>query len=171
MDGREDRKNMPLACTECRGALQEYLDGSLEKTRSVTVFLHLRECDACQREHDDLQALYGLLGSLPEHPVPAGFDDPILASVPLAAYRAMEPLRRERVPVFLEEGALPAFVRAPGVRIAGIVAAAVSVTAVLAAGAPEPVLAVAGAGLAPELLVRLQAVARRVALATRRAEG
>lgn len=171
MDGRDDNQHHDRACTECRGALQEYLDGTLEKTRSLEVFLHLRACAPCQAEHDELQALFGLLGSLPAQPVPAGFDAPILASIPLAAYRAMEPLRRARVPVFLEEEALPALVRAPAVRTVGLVAAAGCAVAVFAGGAPEGLLAVVGAGVLPELLVRLQAVARKVALATRRAEG
>ncbi len=171
MDGRDDHQHRAPACTECRDALQEYLDGTLEKTRSLEVFLHLRACESCQAEHDGLQALYGLLGSLPAQPVPAGFDGPILAAIPLAAYRAMEPLRRARVPVFLEEAALPAAVRAPVVRIGGLAIAACSAMAVLAAGAPAGLLAAVGVGVAPELLVRLQAMGRRVALATRRAEG
>ncbi|MBE0564356.1 MAG: zf-HC2 domain-containing protein, partial [Krumholzibacteria bacterium] len=124
MEGRNDRDGMTLACADCRGDLQEYLDGTLEKTRSVAVFLHLRACEGCRREHAGLQALFGLLGSLPPRPVPEGFDAPILASVPLAAYRAMEPLRRERVPVFLEAEALPGFVRSRAVRAAGLVVAA-----------------------------------------------
>jgi anti-sigma factor RsiW len=171
MDGRNDMNDKSLACAECRGELQEYLDGTLEKTRSVAVFLHLRACADCQREHDRLQALFGLLAALPRHEVPADFDAPILAAVPLAAYRAMEPLRRQRVPVFLEEQALPAFFRARPVRAAGLVIAAATVGAVLAAAAPPGLLAVAGAGAAPELLVRLQGLARRLTLAVRRAEG
>lgn len=171
MDGRDDHQHRAPACTECRDALQEYLDGTLEKTRSLEVFLHLRACAPCQAEHDELQALFGLLGSLPAQTVPAGFDGPILAAIPLAAYRAMEPLRRARVPVFLEEEALPALVRSPAVRAGGLALAVASAAAVLAAGAPAGLLAVVGLGAAPEVLVRLQAVARKVALATRRAEG
>ena len=171
MDGRDDNQLHEPACTECRGALQDYLDGTLEKTRSLEVFLHLRACAPCQAAHDEMQALFGLLGTLPEQPVPAGFDAPILASIPLAAYRAMEPLRRARVPVFLEEESLPALVRAPVARAVGLAAACCSALAVFAGGAPEGLLAVAGAGALPEVLVRLQAMARKVALATRRAEG
>ena len=171
MDGRDDNQHRDTACTECSGALQEYLDGTLEKTRSLEVFLHLRACAPCQAEHDELQALFGLLGALPAQPVPEGFDAPVLAAVPLAAYRAMEPLRRARVPVFLEEEALPALVRAPVFRASGLVIAVCSGVAVVAAGAPEGLLAAVGIGVAPEVLVRLQAMARKVALATRRAEG
>ena len=46
------RHRRPRTCTGCRGALQEYLDGTLDKTRSLEVFLHLRDCAPCQAEHD-----------------------------------------------------------------------------------------------------------------------
>jgi anti-sigma factor RsiW len=170
MTGRDEMKNLPGPCADCRGSLQEYLDGTLEKTRSLEVFLHLRDCGPCQAEHDELQALFGLLESLPAQPVPEDFDAPILASIPLDAYRAMAPLRRERVPVLLQEEALPALVRAPVVRASGLVVAAAAVAAVTLASAP-PVLLVGAAGALPEALVRLQAVGRTVALAVRRAEG
>lgn len=170
MTGRDELNNLPGACADCRGHLQDYLDGTLEKTRSLEVFLHLRDCAPCHQEHDAMQALFGLLEALPAQPVPEDFDAPILASIPLDAYRAMEPLRRERVPVLLQEESLPALVRAPAVRLAGLVVAAASVAAVTLAAAPAALL-VGAAGALPEALVRLQAAARTVALAVRRAEG
>jgi anti-sigma factor RsiW len=171
MEGRKDNNQTPLGCGDCRSELQEYLDGTLEKTRSLAVFLHLRGCPSCQAEHDAMQALFGLLESLPAEPAPEGFDEPILAAVPLAAYRAMEPLRRDRVPVFLTEEALPGFVRAPATRVGGLVLAAAAATAVGLADAPPVLLLATAAGALPELLVRVQGLARRATLALRRAEG
>ena len=171
MEGRRHNNQTPLACGDCRDELQGYLDGTLEKTRSLGVFLHLRGCAACQAEHDEMQALFGLLESLPRQSVPEGFDGPILASVPLAAYRAMEPLRRERVPVFLTEEALPGFVRAPATRGGGLAIAAIVLAAVGLADAPTWLLPAAALGGLPEVLVRVQGLARRATLALRRAEG
>jgi anti-sigma factor RsiW len=50
-DQRKDRGTEALACPDCRLELQDYLDGTLEKKRSLAVFLHLRDCEACGREH------------------------------------------------------------------------------------------------------------------------
>lgn len=120
--------------------------------------------------------MFTRLDALPSLEAPADFDASVLASVPYAAYRAMEPLRRERVPVFLEEQFLPAWLRSRATRVTGLVAAAGAVGAWLAgagaAGQPGEALlpAVALAGAVPELVVRLQGVGRRLAL-LRRAEG
>jgi anti-sigma factor RsiW len=171
MNGRKNKQDLPLACDQCREGLQEYLDGTLPKPESLRFFLHLRECGGCRREHDRLEGLFGMLESLPEHEAPADFDDAVLASVPYAAYRAMEPLRRERVPVYLEEAFLPRFVRAPATRLTGL---AVAVTAAVLARQTDgsallPVLMTAG--VLPELVVRLQSLGRRALGTTRRAEG
>ncbi|PIE75739.1 hypothetical protein CSA17_05890 [bacterium DOLJORAL78_65_58] len=76
----------------------------------------------------------------------------------------MEGIRRARVPAFLEEESLPAFVRARGIRIAGLVLAVTAVGARFVLDAPTYLDAAAVVGILPELLVRLQAVGRRVAL-------
>ncbi len=170
MNGRDDER-MLQGCRGCRDSLQDYLDGTLDKSRSLEVFLHLRDCAPCRHEHEALQALYGLLESLPQQPVPDGFDAPVLASVPLASYRAMAELRRDRVPVFLEEETLPAFIRAAGIRLAGLAVAAGSLALLFFGNGPGWLPALAGIAAAPEILVRLQAAGRRVALAVRRAEG
>ncbi len=169
-DLRKDRADQALNCPDCRLELQDYLDGTLEKKRSLSVFLHLRDCAACRLEHEALSVVFTRLDALPSLEAPADFDAAVLASVPYAAYRAMEPLRRERVPVFLEEQFLPAWLRSRATRVTGLVASAGAVGA-WAAGmgaAWLPIVALAGAG--PELVVRLQGVGRRLAL-LRRAEG
>jgi len=111
------------------------------------------------------------LESLPEVPVPADFDARILSSIPYAAYRAMEPIRRERVPVYLEETFLPATVRSPVVRMAGLAAAAIAGAGLVTGGLPDWSVAVCALGLVPELLVRLQRLARRARLAQERSGG
>lgn len=171
MDRNRNQSEARLECRDCLEGLQDYLDGTLEKSRSVQFFLHLRDCPGCKAEHDALQAMFSLLDALPQHEVPAGFDDRILASVPYAAYQAMEPIRRERVPVFLEEAFLPAFLRSTVVRVAGAALALAGIAAQQALAAPSLVAGISLLGLVPEFLVRLQGVGRRAALAVRRSEG
>lgn len=170
MDGndvRRDRGGEALECPDCRLELQDYLDGTLEKKRSLAVFLHLRECASCRLEHEALSLVFSRLDALPALEAPADFDASILASVPYASYRAMEPLRRERVPVFLEDRFLPAWVRSRMTRLAGLVAAAGAVGGLLAAPGQPWLAGVAVAGVLPELLVRLQGLGRRVVGAQR----
>jgi anti-sigma factor RsiW len=173
MDGhdlRNDRADARLNCPDCRHELQDYLDGTLDKKRSLGVFLHLRECAACRLEHDAMHAVFTRLDLMPELAPPADFDAAVLASVPYAAYRAMEPLRRERVPVFLEDHFLPAWLRARATRAGGLVAAAGATGAWLAGPGQAWLLAVAAVGLVPEILLRLQMVGRRL-VGVRQAEG
>jgi anti-sigma factor RsiW len=171
MYGKKNKPGEPLACDACREGLQEYLDGTLVKPESLRFFLHLRDCSACQEEHDRLEGMFQMLEALPDHEVPADFDEAILASVPYAAYQAMEPLRRERVPVFLEEAFLPRFVRSRVTRWAGFGVSAVSAGLALTGdgAAVLPVLMVAG--LVPEILVRLQGLGRRALGFAGRAES
>ena len=160
-----------LDCRECVDNLQEYVDGTLEKQQSLQFFLHLRDCVDCQEEHDNLVEMFQLLNSLPDHAVPDNFDDAILASVPYAAYKAMEPIRRQRVPVFLEDTFLPAAVRSRVVRIAGLGVASVAAGLSLAGNGPEFLALVAIVGVLPELLVRLQGIMRWAALAGSKSES
>jgi hypothetical protein len=171
MDGRKSNHDVTLACTDVRDLLQEYLDGTLTKSDSVAVFLHLRGCGDCQAEHERLQGVFSMLDGLPQLPVPDDFDARILETIPLAAYREMEPLRRERVPVFLEENYLPAWLRDARTRLAGLGVTLTAVVAVTAAGLPRSLLLAAVVGALPEILVRCQFWARRATLAWRRAEN
>ncbi len=160
-----------LDCRECADNLQEYVDGTMEKQLSLQFFLHLRDCSDCQEEQEKLTELFQLLGSLPDHEVPADFDGAILASVPYAAYKEMEPIRRERVPVFLEDTFLPAVVRSRVTRLAGLGVAAVSAGLSLAGTGHEALPFVAVLGVMPELLVRLQGVGRWAVLAGNKSES
>ena len=171
MYGKNNKPDLPLACEDCRQGLQEYLDGTLEKPESLRFFLHLRECPGCHKEHDRLQGLFQMLESLPDHEVPSDFDGAVLASVPYAAYQAMEPLRRDRVPVYLEEAFLPRFVRSPLTRLAGFGAASVAAALALTGDGSTVLPVVIVAGLVPELLVRLQGLGRRALGTARRAES
>lgn len=171
MDSEAKNNNQPFGCDGCRENLQDYLDGTLDKNQSMHVFLHLRECSDCQTEHENLKVLFSALESLPDLPVPDNFDETVLASVPYNAYKEMAGLRAERVPVFLEEEFLPAFVRAPGVRWSGGLIAAGSLATQWLADGPQFLIAVAIAGLAPEILVRLQGLGRWATLSVRRSES
>ncbi len=152
----------PLACADCQDGLQEYLDGTLEKKQSLKFFLHLRDCSVCQEEHTRLQGMFEMLDALPSQEVPADFDDAILASVPYAAYREMEPLRRERVPVYLEEHFLPQIVRSRVTRLSGLGITVAAIAAAVVLDGPVWLSVAASAGVVPELLVRLQGIGRRV---------
>ena len=169
MDRHEKTGGAPLECGACRDQMQEYLDGTLDKTSGLSVFLHMRDCADCQAEHDRLVGLFQLLEGLPDHEPPADFDQKILASVNYEGYKAMEGIRRARVPVFLEEESLPAYVRAPVTRIAGLVVAAGAVGAQLTLDFPASLSVAVVVGAMPELMVRLQAVGRRVAVGMTRA--
>lgn len=167
---RHDRAQAALDCPDCRLALQDYLDGTLEKKRSLSVFLHLRTCPACRVEHEALQDVFARLDALPVLEAPADFDAAVLASVPYGAYRAMEPLRRQRVPVFLEDRFLPGWLRSRVTRALGGVAAVAAVAASLAGAGPAWLALVPAVGLLPEALVRLQWAGRRL-VGERRTEG
>ncbi len=166
-DSERDRDSGALACPDCRLELQDYLDGTLEKKRSLAVFLHLRDCAACRAEHESLRSVFSALDALPAVEAPADFDATVLAAVPYADYRALEPLRRERVPVYLERGFLPAWLRARATRAAGLVVAAAAGAVWLAGVGPAWLAGVAALGVAPELLVRLQGLGRRLVAAQR----
>ncbi len=161
--GRNE-SNQPLECGTCRDSLQEYLDGTLEKKTSLQLFLHLRDCEECREQHDQLQSMFQLLDNLPDHQVPTNFDEKVLASVNLQGYRAMESIRRERVPVYLEEAFLPAVIRSRVTRYGGIGVSVLAMVAQLTLGGAPYLPVVAAIGLVPELLVRLQGIGRRAVL-------
>jgi anti-sigma factor RsiW len=174
MNGKEhdpgQNSSGPLACRECRDGLQEYLDGTLDKKQSLQFFLHLRDCPACQEAQMQWQGMFEMLDNLPQHKVPVEFDGAILASVPYAAYREMEPLRRERVPVYLEEHFLPQIVRSRVTRVSGLGMTLAAVASAVLLDGPTWWPVAAGFGVLPELVVRLQGLGRRV-VALGRAEG
>ncbi len=157
-----------VTCQHSIELLQDYLDGTLPRERSLELFLHVRGCDPCRRELDELRALIGRLESLPPIPPPPGFDARILASIPIEAYRQMEPLRRDRVPVFLEESFLPAFVRSRLTRTGGATLAVLLAAALAAGWLPDATALLLPVSLAPELLVRVQRIARKRRLAGER---
>ena len=161
----------PLDCAGCRLRLQDYLDGTLPKQESLRAFLHLRTCSTCQAEYEDMSAVFALLDDLPQHEVPPDFDGRVLTAVPYAAYQAMEPIRRERVPVYLAESFLPRFLRAGATRTAGVAIAALGAVGLAEGWWPGTVATVAFVGVLPEVLVRLQDAGRRLAVAQRRSDS
>lgn len=171
MSDKPDGADARMTCPECEAILQDYLDGSLPKEESLRVFLHVRACEACARTLQHWQDLYQMLGELPAHTPPADFDGRVLATVPLAAYQAMAPLRRDRVPVFLTEEFLPGYLRDRRLRLGGLALAVLGGVGLAAGVSSELGAAAVGLGLLPEILVRVQGVGRRLALAWRGSEG
>ncbi len=168
---RSREQDLPMNCIGCAELLQEYVDGDLPRDLALRAFLHVRECPACERTLAQWQEMFAALGQLPRHEPPGDFDRRILAMVPYASYRDMAPLRRDRVPVYLQEEFLPAFVRAGATRLGGLAVAAGLGAAVGFDQLPATALLGAGLGLLPEVLVRLQGLGRFVALGLRRFEG
>ena len=158
----ERNTNQAPTCAQTRSRLQDYLDRALTRKESMAFFLHIRECDGCRNELEEMERLYGLLGAMPPVEPPGDFDARILESVPYEAYKAMEPLRRERMPVILEEEALPAFVRARGTRVVGGLAAVLTTVGLATDSLSGGWVALTVAGALPEVLVLLQSVSRRI---------
>jgi len=169
MNGQNRSQATPPTCAECRARLPMYADGGLSKPDSLQVFLHVRECSACARDLARHEQLISELQSLPRREPPPEFDARILASIPYDAYRAMADLRGPRVPVLLAESALPAWMRSPKTRLAGVLVAAAAVVSRATGGPPEVAGVLIAVGLLPEFLVRLQAVGRRLVLGLRQA--
>jgi anti-sigma factor RsiW len=170
MTGSLNNEDRALTCRDCVPLLQDYLDGTLTKPGSLEVFLHLRDCAGCQAELEEMKEVQVMLDSLPVLEPPADFDARVLSSVPYAVYREMAPLRQERVPVFLEEEFLPAPLRDARTRVAGGLLAAVGAAGLVAGWLPDPVVIAVTAGIVPEAVVRLQALARRMALRSQRSQ-
>jgi anti-sigma factor RsiW len=158
-------------CRRNQELFQDYLDGALPKTQSLELFLHLRECQKCDAALAELKQVIELLDGLPPAKLPENFDERILASVPYEAYREMEPLRRDRIPVYLEEDFLPAFLRAASTRISGAVVAVAVAAGLAASWLPDPAIVVVIGGLIPEGVVRLQQAARKFSLVSQRTES
>lgn len=171
MNGSTNQPGRSGTCRDLRQQFQAYLDGDLERERSLELFLHVRDCPECHAELETLKGLFARLDALSAVPVPEDFDARILANVPYAAYREMEPLRRERVPVYLEEAFLPALVRSPFARAGGVIVAGGLAAGLLSGALPDLAGVVAVAGLIPEALVRAQRLARRLHPAAERTGG
>ena len=158
-------------CPDYRLWFQDYLDGTLPKQQSLELFLHMRECEACALRLEEMERLFQMLDSLPSVSVPENFDEKVLSAVPYQAYKEMAHLRRERVPVFLEEEFLPAWVRAVSTRAAGGLLAAATAVGLVTSWLPDVASGVVVVGLLPEALVRLQDAARRLTLAAQRSQS
>jgi len=161
----------PRGCADFRQLFQDYLDSTLEKQESLQVFLHLRECSQCHVHLEETKTVFQLLESLPTPEIPAGFDDKILASIPYQAYKEMEPIRRERMPVYLEREFLPAAIRSTVTRSAGFGLALVSGAGLVSGWLPDWTVLFTAAGLFPEAAVRLQGLGRWLTLVTQRSES
>ncbi len=170
MTGRK-AEQPPISCAECRASLQDYLDGTMVKTESMRVFLHLRDCADCEAVHRQWQATFEALESMPELEPPADFDARVLAAVPYDSYRAMAELRAPRVPVIFAEESLPAVVRSPVTRLAGMVVAAGAGVAMGWFDGPSSLAYLVLAGLLPEAVVRLQGALRGAVLVLQRDRG
>lgn len=165
MSDERNRGACKMSCAACRRFLQAYQDDGLPKADSMQIFLHLRACPECAQELDRHKRMVALLETLPHRDPPAGFDDRILAAVPYDAYRAMANLRRPRVPAFLAEESVPGWIRSRAVRWTGASLAALALAGHGAGFWPFETIAVALAGLIPEVLLRLQGLGRRMVLA------
>ncbi len=171
MKRNKDNISGPHRCEDFKLSIQEYLDGTLDKQDSLALFLHGRECPDCLARLDEVKAVFQLLDDLPTQQVPEDFNVKILAAVPYQAYREMEPLRRERVPVYLEHEYLPVAVRSMVTRGVGLAVALVCSAGLVTNILPDWTLACTTVGLLPEVIVRLQGLGRWLTLAVQKSES
>ena len=142
--------------------MQDYLDETLPRKESMSLFLHVRECEHCRAELESMKALFSALGDMPEMSPPDGFEDRILSAIPYDSYREMAEIRRERMPVILEEEILPAVLRSGATRVAGGVLAVLAGAGLAAGWLPGKASLLLLLGLMPEALIRLQQLSRRI---------
>ncbi|MFH1842992.1 MAG: zf-HC2 domain-containing protein [bacterium] len=171
MNGDKNPTSRSDGCSQLTSKLQDYVDGTLPKAESMELFLHLRDCSPCQHELAELEQVLEKLNTLPQHEVPADFNSRILTSIPYQAYKDMEPLRRDRLPVFLEEDFLPAAIRSVQTRLAGGLVSLLTTAGLAASWLPDYAFVVAICGIIPEAMVRLQRLARKKSLSGQRSES
>jgi len=171
MNGDKNPTSRSDGCIQYTGKLQDYVDGTLPKTESMELFLHLRDCSSCQHELAELEQVLEMLNTLPQREVPVDFNSRILASIPYQAYKDMEPIRRDRLPVFLEENFLPATIRSVPTRVGGGLVSILTTAGLAASWFPDYAFVVAICGIIPEAVVRLQRLARKMSLSGQRSES
>ncbi len=171
MNGGTNTSGRSERCQHDSNWFQDYLDGTLSRKESLDFFLHMRECAACEHQFEESKRIFQLLDSLPPVEIPDDFNEKVLSAVPYQGYKEMAHLRRERVPVFLEEDFLPTPVRSTTTRVAAGVLALLATTGLAMSWLPDLASIVVVVGLLPEALVRLQNGARRLALAVQKTQS
>ncbi|MDR1134836.1 MAG: zf-HC2 domain-containing protein [Clostridiales Family XIII bacterium] len=74
-----------MSCDKTRELLSLYIDGMLDKEQSDGIKRHIDVCGECRDEYVKLKEMIELIRSIPEEPVPQGFDARLRAALDRAA--------------------------------------------------------------------------------------
>jgi hypothetical protein len=85
-----------MDCARASDLLSLYIDGMLDETQAHDLQLHLDACAICAAEYEQLARMRAALLSVPEVPLPAGFDDRFRKSLTRVTH-SPRPRRRARV--------------------------------------------------------------------------
>lgn len=83
-----------MSCERCKELLWEYLAQELTKEEKDFVLAHLKECESCQKEAEQLQIIMDSMKSLPEEELPEGYHTELMGK--LAQERKVVPLLSHR---------------------------------------------------------------------------
>jgi predicted anti-sigma-YlaC factor YlaD len=70
-----------MKCTVVKTMFSEYIDDELSPGQKEVVDLHVRECEICRNEFDELLVVHGLFASAKSFPAPYGFSTRVMASL------------------------------------------------------------------------------------------
>jgi len=64
-----------MNCNKCSELLSSYLDKKVKPDVKVNIENHLKDCEACSKEFEELKAIMEMLKGLPMKKLPEGFED------------------------------------------------------------------------------------------------
>ena len=70
-----------MKCVEVLSLLSPYQDGELDRKKSISIKLHLKDCESCRREFDRLELVEGMISGLIEIEPPNSFNALIMDKI------------------------------------------------------------------------------------------
>ena len=70
-----------MKCQIVRKMFSEYIDDELAPEQKEVVKLHIRDCQTCRKEFEELLAVHGLFVSAERFPAPYGFSTRVMANL------------------------------------------------------------------------------------------
>jgi anti-sigma factor RsiW len=71
-----------MECRIVKDMLSEYIDNELNQDQTGTVDTHLRDCESCRKEFEELLAVHGLFADAERFTAPLGFSTRVIANLP-----------------------------------------------------------------------------------------
>lgn len=81
-----------MKCNDIQDLLSPYLDGVLTSVENELISEHLKSCDACRQELEDLKEIINIMQSLDDVPLPEDFQDQIHEKLLSIQDENMEPV-------------------------------------------------------------------------------